>query len=278
MKLSRAHHRRSGSSPLARALATLAAAALIGSVGACTGNAPTGRVKYSVSAIQNYEKGVKEIEQKDWVAAAKYFSFVKARFPYSKYAVLAELRIADAELGAGHFLQCIDSYKLFKKLHPTHEMVTSGYVNYRIGLAYTKMLPGDFWLLPPAHEKDQSTAVDASRELTSFVKQYPKSKFVKDAERLRKKVAKRLASHEWYVANFYWERGKNMGTVIRLRRLLERYPGVGFDADAMWLLGKAYLREDFPDRAKKVWKQLVDKHPKHDRAGEARKALARLSG
>ena len=245
---------------------------------ACTGNAPTGRVKYSVSAIQNYEKGQKEIKEKDWVAAAKYFSFIKARFPYSKYAVLAELRIADAELGARHFLQAIDSYKLFIKLHPTHEQVVTGYASFRIGLCYAKMLPGDFWLLPPAHEKDQSTATDAARELTSFLKKYPKSPYRAEAQKLRTKVARRLAEHEWYVANFYWDRGKNMGTVIRLRSLLERYSGVGYDAKALWLLGKAYLRVDEPERAKKAWKQLVEKHPKHDKAGDARKALANLPG
>jgi outer membrane protein assembly factor BamD len=261
-----------------RAVVAVLTAAFAIALSACSGNAPDGRVKYSVSAVQNYEKGQKEIEQKDWVAAAKYFSFIKARFPYSKYAVLAELRIADAELGAGHHLQAIDSYKLFKKLHPTHEQVASGYVNYRIGLAYTKMLPSDFWLVPPAHEKDQSTAVDASRELNSFLKKYPKSTYVPEAKKLRIKVTRRLASHEFYVARYYWGRGKNMGTVIRLRRLLERYSGVGFDADALWLLGKAYMREDFPDRAKKAWRQLVEQHPKHDKAGAAREALAKLSG
>lgn len=244
----------------------------------CTGNAPTGRVKYSVSAAQNYEKGLAELKQKDWVAAAKYFQFIKARFPYSKYAVLSELRIADAQLGAGHYLQCIDSYKLFIKLHPTHEDAVSGYASYRIGLAYTKMLPGNFWILPPAHEKDQSSATDASRELTSFLKKYPKSPYREQATTLRHKVAKRLAEHEWYVANFYWDRGKHMGTVIRLRQLLERYPGVGFDGDALWLLGKAYLREELPERARKVWKQLVDEHPKHKRAKQARTALGRLPG
>src|SRR5690606_18488518 len=103
-------------------------AALVVAV-ACSANAPTGQVSYATTAKQNYDKGLKELEEKDWVAAAKYFAFIKARFPYSKYAVLSELRMADAEFGAGHHLQAVDSYKLFIKFRPTHENVTDGYAS-----------------------------------------------------------------------------------------------------------------------------------------------------
>lgn len=247
-------------------------------LGACAGNAPTGRVDYSVSAQQNYDKGLKELEQKDWVAAAKYFSFIKARFPYSQYAVLAELRLADAEFGAGYHLQAIDSYKLFIKFHPTHEMVANGYASYRIGEAYTSMLPDDWWLMPPSHEKDQASTMDAERELRTFLKKYPKSPFTAKARALMRKVSLRLARHEWYVANFYWERGKPMGTVLRLRRLLERYSGVGYDAEALWLLGEAYRSAGMPDRARQAWQRLVNEHPQHKRASEARSRLARKPG
>ena len=245
---------------------------------ACGGTSATGEVSYSVSAQQNYQKGLQELEQEDWIAAVKYFSFIKARFPYSRYAVLAELRMSDAEFGAEHYLSAIDGYKVFIKFHPTHELVTNGYASYRIGESYVKLLPGDFWLLPPSYEKDQSEAVDAERELRTFLKKYPKSSFVPKVREMLHKVAYRLARHEWYVANFYWERGKPMGTVLRLRRLLDRYSGAGYDGDALWLLGKAYLEVKMPDRARQTWQKLIDKHPQHSHAGDARSALARLPG
>ncbi len=234
-------------------------------------------VKYSVSAQKNYNRGLKELEAKEWIAAAKYFSFIKSRFPYSKFAVLAELRLCDAEFGAGHNLQAIDSYKLFIKFHPTHEMVVNGYASYRIGLAYYKMLPGDWWLMPPSYEKDQSATTDASRELAKFLRKYPDSPFAPKATEMLVKVNRRLARHEWYVANFYWHRGKPMGTVLRLRRLLDRYSGTGFDGDALWLLGKAYVKVKMPQRARGVWEKLVKEHPTHERAKDAQRALRNLS-
>jgi outer membrane protein assembly factor BamD len=84
--------------------------AVLGLAVACGGKSGGGSVEYSVSAQKNYEKGLKELEDKDWVAASKYFGFIKSRFPYSKYAVLAELRLADAEFGAEQYLEAIDSY------------------------------------------------------------------------------------------------------------------------------------------------------------------------
>ena len=243
---------------------------------ACGGKSGAGAVEYSVSAQKNYEKGLKQLDHKDWIAAAKYFGFIKSRFPYSKYAVLAELRLADAEFGAEQYLEAIDSYRLFIKFHPTHEMVANGYTSFRIGEGYYKQLPGDFWMFPPSFEKDQSSTEDAANELKTFLDKYPDSPYRAKAKEILVKVGKRLADHEWYVARYYWDRNKPMGTVIRLRRLLERYRGVGYDEEALWLLGRAYVAVSMPDRARNVWTELVTKHPRSDRASDAKDALGGL--
>lgn len=242
----------------------------------CGGKASSGSVDYSVSAQKNYEKGLKELESKDWIAASKYFGFIKTRFPYSKYAVLAELRLADAEFGAESYLEAIDSYRLFIKFHPTHEMVANGYATYRIGEGYYRQLSGDFWMFPPSFEKDQSSTEDAVNELKSFLDKYPDSPYRDKAKEILKQVGKRLADHEWYVARYYWDRGKPMGAVIRLRRLLERYRGVGYDEEALWLLGRAYVAVAMPDRARGAWSELVAKYPKSSRADDAKSALSTL--
>jgi outer membrane protein assembly factor BamD len=249
---------------------------VLGAVVACGGKSGNGAVEYSVSAQKNYDKGLKELERKDWVAASKYFGFIKSRFPYSKYAVLAELRLADAEFGAEQYVEAIDSYRLFIKFHPTHEMVANGYASFKIGEAYYKQLPGDFWMFPPSFEKDQSSTEDAVNELKSFLDKYPESPYRAKAKEILVQVGKRLADHEWYVARYYWDRGKPMGTVLRLRRLLERYRGVGYDEEALWLLGRAYVTVAMPDRARGVWTELVTKFPNSSHAGEARSALASL--
>jgi outer membrane protein assembly factor BamD len=257
-----------------RVHALLLVTILSGGAAAC-GGSTTAKVEYSVSAQQNYARGTSALSKKDWTAAAKYFSFIKARFPYSKYAVLAELRLADSELGAEHYLAAIDAYKAFLKFHPSHEMVTNGYVAWKIGSTYVEMLPSDFWLLPPAYEKDQSPTSDAHRELTSFLRKYPRSPYHAKAKATLARINTRLAEHELYVARFYWKRGKAMGTVLRLRRLLERHRGTPYDAEAMYLLGRAYVAVDMKDKAKRTWEELIRSHPQASWASDARDALHR---
>ncbi len=268
------------SSPRSRsrrvALALAAALALSAGATGCGGKTATGTVDYSVSAPKNYERGMEELTEKDWTAAAKYFSFIKSRFPYSRYAVLAELRLADALFGAEQYLNAIDDYRAFATLHPTHEMVVNGYTSLRVAEAYVAQLSGDIWILPPSYEKDQGATEEAEVELRRFLDKYPDSPFRKRGDELRIKVGRRLAQHEWYVARYYWDRDKPMGTVLRLRRLLERYPGTGHEVDALWLLGKAYVKVGMADRARAAWGDLISKFPASDKASDAKAAIAKL--
>src|SRR5262245_11860920 len=126
-------------------------------------------VTYQVTAKQNYEKGLKELKDENYPEALKYFTFLKQKFPFSKYAVLAELRVADTQFERGHYLEAIDQYKLFGRSHPTHEFVEDGYVGFKICESYYKQIPEDFFLLPPAFEKDQSATKDAVREIDAFL-------------------------------------------------------------------------------------------------------------
>ena len=125
--------------------------------GGCAGSDEEGKpVTYSLTAKQNYEKGLAELKDENYPEAQKYFQFVKQKYPFSKYAVLAELALADSQFARGNYTEAIDSYKSFARLHPTHEKVEDGYIAFRIGESYVKDMPEDVWLLPPSYEKDQS--------------------------------------------------------------------------------------------------------------------------
>jgi outer membrane protein assembly factor BamD len=113
----------------------LVAATLVVITG-CGAGANTHVVEYTVSAQTNYEKGRKELDRHDWTAATSYFSFVASRFPWSKYAVLSELGIADVQFSAGHYLDALAAYRQFMNLHPAYDWVENGAVSFRAGEAY----------------------------------------------------------------------------------------------------------------------------------------------
>lgn len=214
-------------------------------------------VTYSMTAKQNYDKGLAELEDENYTEATRYFSFVKQKFPFSKYAVLAELALADTLYARETFQEAIDAYKSFLRLHPTHEKVENGYVAFRIGEAYMREMPDDFFLLPPAYEKDQSAVRDALRELQDFLDKYPDSKYVPEAKKGRREVLRRLIEHEVYVARFYMDRDYPKAAVLRLEAALRRYPDSGREAELLLALGETHLQMGNARRAKTSFSRLV---------------------
>src|SRR5207248_4452903 len=120
------------------------------------------------SAKKNYDKGLSELSSDNFAEARKYFRHVKDKFGYTRFAALSELRLADTDFAEQLFTAAIDGYRTFIKFHPTHENVEDGYAAFRIGLAYVKQMPSDWFLVPPAYEKDQTSVRAAMRELSTF--------------------------------------------------------------------------------------------------------------
>jgi len=229
---------------------------LLAVTGACASSEDSKNVTYALSAKQNYERGLEELKKENYAEAVKYFSYVKQKFAFSKYAGLAELALADTEFARGNHQEAIDSYKSFARLHPTHEKVADGYVAFRIAECYVKDMPDDFFLLPPAYEKDQSAVRDALRELDSAREKYPDSPYAKPAQAYRREVLRRLIEHEVYVARFYLDRGHPKAAILRIETALRRYPDSGQEGELMLALGETHLEMGNPAQAKQVFARV----------------------
>jgi outer membrane protein assembly factor BamD len=171
--------------------------------------------------------------------------------------VLAELALADTQYERGNYQEAIDAYKNFVRLHPTHEKVEDGYVAFRICQCYVKEMPDDFFLVPPAYEKDQTAVHDALRELNDFVDKYPDSTYMKEAIQDRREVLRRLIEHEVYVARFYLDRDAPQAAILRLEGALKRYPDSGREAELLLALGETHLQMGHAEKAKESFQKIV---------------------
>src|SRR5690606_12810402 len=118
---------------------------------------------------------VAEFSDRDWEEAVAYADFVRIRFPFSRYAVEAELLIARSEFAQGNYITSQDAFKQFAKLHPTHEHVRDGWVSYMAGAAAYMAAPESFFILPPHYQRDQGLMRSAKVELLHFLDHYPNS-------------------------------------------------------------------------------------------------------
>ncbi len=233
-----------------------------------------GDIKYKGTPEDNYAAGVELLKKDSFPEAAKFFEHVKAKFPFSKYAALSELRLADAKFKQGSYVEAADAYAQFVQLHPNHEEVD--YAEYRIGLSHFKDAPGEFILFPPAYEKDERQVVKARDALEKFLKDRPGSKYAGDAKKLLAQVDDRLAAHEWYVGEYYFKHRRWAGAAGRYERLVERYPGSRHEPEALLKLARSYLRMDEKYRARTALQKLIVKHPDDPRRKDAEGLLAQL--
>ena len=210
-------------------------------------------INFSLTAKQNYEKGLAELKEENYSEALRYFTYVKQKFPFSKYAALAELAAADTEFERGTYQESIDAYKSFLRLHPKHEKVEEGYVSFRIAEAYVKEMPSDWFLIPPSYEKDQSAVMDALREINTLIERFPDSKYLKRAREYRREVLSRLIDHEVFAARFYLKRGHPKGAILRIKEALRRYPDSGRDAELLITMGETQLEMGQPASAKQTF-------------------------
>jgi outer membrane protein assembly factor BamD len=242
----------------------------VAAVGCAELGESTRPVSYSGTAKENYDRGLAELKSENWLDAIKHFQFVRSKYGFSKWATLAELGIADADFGREKYPEAIDGYRTFMKSHPTHEMVQNGYAAFRIGEAFHKQIPSEWFLVPPAYEKDQGPVRDALRELTSFIEEYPDSEYATRARKLVDDCVRRLADHELYVADFYLKRNKPLAAVGRLEGLIKQYPRSNLEPQVLLLLGRTYLKMERPVEARAAFERLIAGHPTDFHAEKAK--------
>jgi outer membrane assembly lipoprotein YfiO len=237
--------------------------------GACK-NGPDLSADYAQTASENYELALGEFSDEDWEEAVQYADFVRIRFPFSRYAVEAELLIARAEFEQGNYLTSQDAFRQFAKLHPTHKHVRNGWVSYMAAVSAYMNGPQGFFLLPPHYQRDQSRLREGLVELEYFFDHYGDTPTAANALLLRDEINRRLLEHELYVARFYLDKDKPEAAIGRLEAAHAQYPGIGLDAEVLFLLGVTYLRMEEVELARSTFSELQSQHPKHHHGKQSR--------
>lgn len=245
-----------------------------------------GLLDYSRSAKELYETAMVEFDDEDCVEAEKLFEDVRRQFPYSKYAADSELRLADCKLSQGSNAEAAVAYQQFVKAHPTH--VDADYASYRRGVAFYEQIPGDWLIMPPPHERDQSATRDARAAFASFLKTYPRIEDAGDehararndlrerAEDYLVEVVDALVRHEMYVAQFYLKRDLRKAAAVRLEGIWVSFPESSLVPDAMFLQAKTFLEMGEEREARRIFGEIARQYPGHYQTKRATDYLRHL--
>lgn len=260
-----------GLPPLVRAL--LVAIPLTGLACAAEERPPQTALEYAENARREYEQGVRALESENWEGAAETLGEVKRKYGYSRYARLAELRLADADMAQDKFAEAVTGYKSFVNDYPNDPEVP--YARYRISKAQYDSVSQSA-LMPPLEERDLASVNDALVSISEFLADYPSSQYSGELRYMRAVVVGLLARHELYVARFYLAEGNFDAAVLRCQHALRAFERSGLEAEALVLLGETYMKQKQKQKARAVFDQVLRDYPASPFVEPARRFLAVL--
>ena len=225
-------------------------------------------------AQEMYEQAVDDMESGLYPEALKAFADLKTKYPYTKYAALADLRSADTQFHRAKYVEAVDGYRSFLKFHPNHE--EAPYAMYQIVESYYQQIPDDWFFLPPAAEKDQGNTKLAIAGFNDMLARFPEGEVADRARARRDECRARLADHELYVAHFYLEREVYPAAAGRAEVLLNTYANLGYDEEALWIAGRSRYEAGEMDRARVHLQSLRQRFPESSWAGDAAALLAKI--
>lgn len=167
--------------------------------------------------------GMEEYKNSNYTKAIETFERLKDWYPFSKYAILAELKIGDAFYKKEEYEDAVFAYEEFINLHPRNEAVP--YVMYQIGRCHFDQVD--------AIDRDQANARKAYESFSKLVERYPLDGYARKARPHIAACIKSLAGHDLYVGRFYFKNRYYKAALSRFKAVLTDYPDVGLQHDAL---------------------------------------------
>ena len=171
-------------------------------------------------------EGLAQFEKRDYHGARLSFQKIRDWYPFSEHNVVAEIKIADCHYYMGEYDEAALAYEEFSNLHPRND--ATPYAIYQLGRCHFERIP--------TIDRDQTFARQALEVFTRFVQRYPDSVYAGPARAHIKDCQQSLASHELYVARFYFEQKRYAAALQRLQAVVTDYPDVGVQHEALQMI------------------------------------------
>jgi outer membrane protein assembly factor BamD len=209
--------------------------------------------------------GTDAFEKGRFEEAKENFQKLKDRYPYSKYAVIAELRMADAMYEKEDYDEAYEAYDEFERLHPKNPEIP--YVIYQKGMCQFQQVK--------TIDREQAHTLKAKEEFERLIGRFPRDEYAQKARKNLRKCMIFLADYELYVANYYYKNGKYRAALARYTYLIEHFPDMGQYNQALELIArcKEQVAKEDKEAQAKAQKEAAKQAEKAQR--EAEKTAAR---
>jgi outer membrane protein assembly factor BamD len=182
-----------------------------------------GQEQVEKPAAELIKEGIKAYDKGNFSDAIKDFEQLKDWYPFSKYATVAELKIADAHYYLDQYAEAVAAYEEFEQLHPRNEAIP--YIIYQIGRCYYDQID--------TIDRDQTSARKALETFRRLIRQFPEDPYAIKAHTHITICLQSLAGHEFYVGKFYLRSKHYQAALERFKAVISDYPDVGMHYQAL---------------------------------------------
>jgi outer membrane protein assembly factor BamD len=177
----------------------------------------------NLTAEEMAVNGMQAFDDGEYKKAIEHFQKVKDIYPFSRYAILAELKLGDAHYRIEQYEDAVFAYEEFEKLHPRNEAVP--YVIYQIGRCHFDRMS--------TPDRDQTAARKALEAFQRLQKQFPNDPYARSAADHMIACYKSLAGHEFGIGQFYFKSHHYKAALGRFSVVVSEYPDVGYHQPAL---------------------------------------------
>jgi len=215
---------------------------------------------YQSTAEKRYNEIKEDVNKGKYNAVAYDLGEFSSNYPYSKFAIQAELlRIFAAYKGGEHILSETLS-STFIDRHPKH--VNVDYAKYMLAMSHFRQ--------KSSSSHDSTHNILAIETFKRLLKDHPGSEYAEDGKRHLQSLHNQLGEHELKIGKFYFKKDHYVAAANRFQVIAKDYQTTPSIEEALYLLASSYHKMGLKNDARQIALLLQHNYPNSDWSSKAR--------
>ncbi|MDT0617614.1 outer membrane protein assembly factor BamD [Salinisphaera sp. P385] len=199
------------------------------------------------------------LDSNDPQKALELYEEIQARFPFTEFAIQAQLETIYANKAAKQPDAALAAADRFIKQHPRHPAID--YVYYLRGATNYDRVEAETVLGADPDKRDPTQLRQAFTDFNLLIRNYPDSVYRKDAQLRMINIRHRLAAHSLSIAEYYLKRRAYVAASRRAEFVVERYQGTDSIPRALEIMEHAYRKAGLEELALNAQAVLTASYP-----------------
>jgi outer membrane protein assembly factor BamD len=219
-----------------------------------------------------YKRAADAIEGGRFEVAINYFHILESRYPFSPYALQAQLELAYAYYRHDKPEEAVAEADRFIRFNPTHENVDYAYYIKAMANFQQNISIFERWVPRNAADYNQKPLQDSFNDFMQLVTKFPTSKYAADSRQRMVFLKYKLAEHEIRVAQYYLRRGAWVAAVNRCNYVLQSFYDTPFNEQALEIMARSYRLLNLTEPEQNTLKVLRLNYPANEYLKELEKS------